>query len=412
LQKKDALKTRTSRSAEEENRKAKKCTFCGKSFKWELLRHLTSVHSGQVKSIREARKIVIEANRQALAAKQFHSRSGMALAMHEVRDIFGEHFLDPSFPLKLNSALRKVGGRLEGTVDDESPAENPEKDLEQYTATRSEKDAAKRPEKDTAASVKSRVKFHLGRKSVKSEAYKLYAKHQEDTSKNKRTAANRASNLARYLGYAEARLPNTKNSFELLVNMDIGREFIDLLVNECQATPATVVNYLKEITICLKEAANSWRSKLPKGASFMSKLGDARVCWAKLKLKCEKRRTAQKNENLSSGSDRVTDLRSLYQYLEDPDNLTELSIAMKLLENHAKICVPVKVTRADVAVTKAWNFVINFLSVTILVTNAGRTGDVQNFTLAEFQSAKLIGRLHCLIVAEHKVSERGCKTLC
>jgi len=393
------------RNAAEENRFPKECKICHRFYPMKLARHITEVHH---KSRATARRLAAIARQEAKARAYSAHQSGLAKKMtkQRAREIFGDRvFEKENFVAKLSQALCEVGSEL--VSDDELPSE-------QLDESPGEEDAANVDDDhgvSADASTKKLVQTYLPDKCEKTEVFKLYAQHLEENAKNERTANNRKSNISRYMGFAAKLKPASKSGWDLIVDTEVGREFVSVLVNKCKAAPATVINYVKDVTAILDNATKVWSSKIPRRPTWKSLLSDAIAFWASIKKKYERKRTEQKNEKLAHGEDHMLDLRTVHEYLDDPAVKTEMDRSFLLLENHVRLNgARYKITRADVAVSKAWNAVVSFLMMSILAMNGSRTGDLQNFTMKEYDAAKAappVGELRHVKIKSHKNSDLG-----
>ena len=377
----------------------------------KLGRHLVAVHPSQVKSAQHLEKLCADARRAALVQVVLRSDSRSSkLSSGRAQEIFGKLFYKEDFRHKLSLALSEVGSGLLSSREDEQEELGQEELPQENLHQDSDEDADLGKPEENNKSTKSKIKSQLGAKDETSEVYRLFKSHMEVSSKTMRTAKNKCSNLARYLGFANQRRPNKKSAWELMVDTDVGQQFMKTL-EECEATPATIQNYINDITAVLEEATRSWSSKVPKSTSFKSKISDAKAFWGKMKKRYSRKTTERKNKKLSTGNEEVVDLRTLYAYINDTKVKTNVDKALARLKSHAKTRTPFKITRKDPAESRAWNLVISYLIICLLVTNVGRTGDLQNFTMKEFKAAKVVGPYRCIFIASHKTSDKGVKSL-
>jgi len=178
---------------------------------------------------------------------------------------------------------------------------------------------------------------------------------------------------------------------------------------QCGATAATLVNYAKDMACLCEYAIERWGrlEDMPKDESFREDLKESVNFRKDRECALTKEVNAARNMALSTGQAKVADSDKLYQYIRDPDVLTEVEEAFKTIERAKLYSTQLKITRKTPHEWEAWNIIVRFLMVSILIKNACRTGVLENMLISEVENADRIRGEWILQVANHKLAQKG-----
>jgi len=97
---------------------------------------------------------------------------------------------------------------------------------------------------------------------------KEYENYVSKKSSGKGSAKQKVANFAKYLGFALKKCKKGKYELEAVIDTNVGEKFLAALANECKASAATKLNYIKAIKTCLANTDTQWPELAPKSNKF------------------------------------------------------------------------------------------------------------------------------------------------
>ena len=329
------------------------------------------------------------------------------IAIEDLEKLYGESWDIPNVKQSTIDLLSKLNIEI---VQPEQPAVREDLPEEESVENIGEDPEDEDAEDDGAArpSVKALMKKR-GLYDKVPENYLIIAKFSETRKrmgKNDRSLS--CERLRQIFSFASKKKPE-KSPWELLVDHLLCFEYLCEARDFCHSSAGTLLTYAKDMVALAECAKDRWvkHSDYPKTPEFQDDLRKTHTFWKDQQALLDKKCKAKKRQDLSTGREKVADLEKCYEYLEDEKVKTEVSNAFDRLGSAQRLSDRLKITRGDTALLEAWNTVMRYISMNIIIRNGCRTGVIENMRITEFEAANRLRGKWIVYVASHKREEDG-----
>ena len=226
--------------------------------------------------------------------------------------------------------------------------------------------------------------------------------------KNERSLMNSCERLRQIFYFASKRKPE-KSPWDLLVYHQVCFDYRREARDSCRSSVGTLLTYAKDMVALTECARDRWvkHPEIPKSPEYKDDLREAHTFWKDQQALLDKAWRAKKRQDLRTGKEKVADLEQCYTYLDDEKVRQEVENAFVCLESAQRLVNPLKITRSDTALLEAWNVVVSYMSMNLIIQNGCRTGVVENTKISEFEAADRLRGKWMVYVASHKRQEDG-----